>query len=109
MEQWMTSALGLGLGGLILALMLFAYVARQPVGNDLMRELAEAIQEGAMAFLRREYSVLVPFVRRGPAVLADRARSGVRLPVRRRVLDPGGLRRDAGRDDGQRPHDRGGA
>ena len=62
MEQWMTSALWLGLGGLFLALMLFGYVARQPVGNDLMRELAEAIQEGAMAFLRREYSVLVPFV-----------------------------------------------
>jgi K(+)-stimulated pyrophosphate-energized sodium pump len=58
----MTSALWLGLGGIFLALMLFAYVARQPAGNDLMRELAEAIQQGAMAFLRREYSVLVPFV-----------------------------------------------
>jgi K(+)-stimulated pyrophosphate-energized sodium pump len=58
----MTSALWLGLGGLFLALMLFVYVARQPAGSDLMRDLAEAIQEGAMAFLRREYSVLVPFV-----------------------------------------------
>ena len=62
MEQWMTSALWLGLVGIGLAIALFAYVARQPVGNDLMRELSEAIQEGAMAFLRREYSVLVPFV-----------------------------------------------
>jgi len=61
-EQWMTWALWLGLGGLALAFLLFAYVRRQPVGNDVMRELAEAIQSGAMAFLRREYSVLVPFV-----------------------------------------------
>jgi K(+)-stimulated pyrophosphate-energized sodium pump len=58
----MTWALWLGLGGLALAFLLFAYVRRQPVGSDLMRELAEAIQSGAMAFLRREYSVLVPFV-----------------------------------------------
>ena len=58
----MTSALWLGLGGIFLAFLLFAYVGRQPVGNDVMRELSEAIQQGAMAFLRREYSVLVPFV-----------------------------------------------
>ncbi|MGD8495504.1 MAG: sodium-translocating pyrophosphatase [Gemmatimonadales bacterium] len=62
MEQWMTYALWLGLAGLALAFLLFAYVRRQPVGNDVMRELADAIQSGAMAFLRREYSVLVPFV-----------------------------------------------
>ncbi len=62
MEQWMTSALWLGLGGLFLALVLFAYVRRQPVGTEIMAELAEAIQTGAMAFLRREYSVLLPFV-----------------------------------------------
>jgi len=61
-EQWMTWALWLGLGGLALAFLLFAYVRRQPVGNDVMRELAGAIQSGAMAFLRREYSVLLPFV-----------------------------------------------
>jgi K(+)-stimulated pyrophosphate-energized sodium pump len=58
----MTYALWLGLAGLALAFLLFAYVRRQPVGNDVMRELADAIQSGAMAFLRREYSVLVPFV-----------------------------------------------
>ncbi|MDH3297140.1 MAG: sodium-translocating pyrophosphatase [Gemmatimonadota bacterium] len=58
----MTSALWLGLGGLFLALLLFAYVRRQPVGSEIMAELADAIQDGAMAFLRREYSVLLPFV-----------------------------------------------
>ena len=55
-------ALGLGLIGLICAWALFAYVRQQPDGNETMRELAESIYSGAMAFLRREYSVLIPFV-----------------------------------------------
>ncbi|MCL7937421.1 MAG: sodium-translocating pyrophosphatase [marine benthic group bacterium] len=62
MEQWIDWAVWLGLGGLVFALALFAYVRSQPAGNEVMTELAEAIQSGAMAFLRREYSVLLPFV-----------------------------------------------
>ena len=62
MEHWIDWALWLGLGGLMIALAMFAYVRSQPAGNELMTELAEAIQSGAMAFLRREYSVLLPFV-----------------------------------------------
>jgi K(+)-stimulated pyrophosphate-energized sodium pump len=34
---------------------LIAWVLRQPDGNDKMRAIAAAIQEGAMAFLRRQY------------------------------------------------------
>jgi K(+)-stimulated pyrophosphate-energized sodium pump len=49
----------LGLGG---ALVLFLYVNKQSTGNDVMREIAARIQEGSMAFLRREYSVLAVFV-----------------------------------------------
>ncbi len=62
MEHWIDWALWLGLGGLAIALALFAYVRNQPSGNELMTDLAESIQSGAMAFLRREYSVLLPFV-----------------------------------------------
>ena len=62
MEHWIDWAVWLGLGGLVFALALFAYVRSQPSGNEMMTELAEAIQSGAMAFLRREYSVLLPFV-----------------------------------------------
>ncbi len=62
MVQWMTWALWFGLGGLVFSLLLYVYVGRQPDGDEGMRELAGAIQSGAMAFLRREYSVLVPFV-----------------------------------------------
>jgi K(+)-stimulated pyrophosphate-energized sodium pump len=60
--QSMNWALWLGLGGLVVALALFAYVRSQPAGNEVMRDLADSIHSGAMAFLRREYSVLIPFV-----------------------------------------------
>jgi K(+)-stimulated pyrophosphate-energized sodium pump len=52
----------LGLVGLVVAVMLYAYVRKQPAGNEVMRGIAEQIETGAMAFLRREYSVLAVFV-----------------------------------------------
>ncbi len=62
MEAYIDSALWLGLGGLGFAWVLYAYVKSQSEGTDLMRDLADQIHEGALTFLRREYSVLVPFV-----------------------------------------------
>ncbi len=59
---WTQGAAVLGLIGLLVALGLFLYVKAQSTGTDLMRELADAIHEGAMAFLRREYTVLAVFV-----------------------------------------------
>ena len=38
------------------------WVSKQPVGTDRMAEIARDIQEGAAAFLRREYRVLAVFV-----------------------------------------------
>ena len=55
-------ALCLGVIGLFFSLALFMYVRSQPVGNARMAELANAIHQGAMAFLRREYTVLLPFI-----------------------------------------------
>ena len=55
-------ALAAGAAGLGVALLLYATNKRLPVGSDRMREIAELIHTGAMAFLRREYSVLVPFL-----------------------------------------------
>jgi K(+)-stimulated pyrophosphate-energized sodium pump len=52
----------LGLVGLLVALGTYFYVRRQSPGNEVMRGLAEQIELGAMAFLRREYSVLAAFV-----------------------------------------------
>ena len=52
----------LGLLGLVVALVLYLYVKKQPSGTPAMREIADQIYEGSMAFLRREYSVLAVFL-----------------------------------------------
>jgi K(+)-stimulated pyrophosphate-energized sodium pump len=61
-ETFASSASGWGLLGLLVAGAIYAYLKKQPAGNELMRDIAEQIHDGAMAFLRREYSVLVPFI-----------------------------------------------
>jgi K(+)-stimulated pyrophosphate-energized sodium pump len=42
--------------------MIYRSVASRPDGDDKMREIADAIHEGAMAFLKREYQILSIFV-----------------------------------------------
>ena len=51
-----------GLAGLLFAVFLRLYVIRQDPGNDKMREIADAIAEGARAFLTSEYRILIVFV-----------------------------------------------
>ena len=52
----------IGVGGLIFAALLAVRVVRADEGNNRMRAIAEAIKEGSLAFLRREYLTLVPFI-----------------------------------------------
>lgn len=52
----------LGILGLIIAYFIYLYVKRQPNGSPLMQELEGMIHSGAMAFLKKEYSVLVIFI-----------------------------------------------
>ncbi len=52
----------LGVVGLLVAFVLYRYVVAQPFGSGAMIGIAEAIHTGAMAFLRREYSILVGFI-----------------------------------------------
>ena len=47
---------------LLFAIGLAAYILRQDQGDERMQEIGKAIQEGAMAFLTREYAVLSVFV-----------------------------------------------
>lgn len=53
---------GLGLAGLIVALLIYGWVKKQPNGTDRMKEIEEMIHDGAMAFLKTEYSVLLIFI-----------------------------------------------
>jgi len=51
-----------GLAGMMLAAVIYFTVRRQPDGSQMMRDVADLIHSGAMTFLRREYSVLFPFI-----------------------------------------------
>jgi K(+)-stimulated pyrophosphate-energized sodium pump len=61
MENWVNYAPFFGVAGAIFAFILFAYVKSFPNGNEVMKELEEMIHAGAMAFLRREYSIILIF------------------------------------------------
>jgi K(+)-stimulated pyrophosphate-energized sodium pump len=52
----------MGVGGLVIALFIYRYIIRNDAGSPQMIEIADAIHEGAMAFLKREYSILLVFV-----------------------------------------------
>src|SRR5476651_2732768 len=47
-----------GLLALLFAVFLIFWVLRQPEGNDRMKEIAQAIQEGAEAYLNRQYTII---------------------------------------------------
>ena len=52
----------LGAIGLSVAAVIYMYVKRQDAGSETMQGLGKQIHDGAMAFLRREYTVLAAFV-----------------------------------------------
>ena len=52
----------LGLAGLAVAYAIYNYVKKQPNGNETMQNLEEMIHEGAMAFLKKEYTYLAIFI-----------------------------------------------
>src|ERR1039457_4329036 len=47
-----------GVLALLFAIYLIFWVLRQPEGNDRMKEIAKAIQEGAQAYLNRQYTII---------------------------------------------------
>ncbi|MCJ7720930.1 sodium-translocating pyrophosphatase [Candidatus Bathyarchaeota archaeon] len=55
---------------ILVAIYLYFYINKQSSGTDKMKEIAEAIQEGAKAFLKVEFKYLAVFVAVVAAVLA---------------------------------------
>ena len=62
MEVWSTAAPYLGIGGLLFALLIYRFIVKQDAGTPVMVEITEAIHEGEMTFLKREYTILLIFV-----------------------------------------------
>ena len=63
-------ALGAGVAGLVFAALTAKRVLAKDPGNETMRTIQAHIQEGAMAFLKREYRTLAIFVVAVALVLA---------------------------------------
>ena len=55
-------AWALGVFGLVIAAVTYGYVIKQPAGTDVMIDIGDQIHDGAMTFLRREYTYLAGFV-----------------------------------------------
>ena len=61
MEYSLTWVIASAVLSLIFAGLLTRFILKQSQGSDKMKEIAKAIQEGAMAFLHREYKVVSYF------------------------------------------------
>ena len=62
MPTTVAAPIGAGVLSLLVAALLIYRVMKEDEGNDTMRSIGKAIQEGALAFLRREYTYMAVFV-----------------------------------------------
>jgi len=62
LESWINFTPGLAVAGLLGAFAIYGSLAKMPAGNKRMIEIATAIEDGAMAFLKREYTYLAVFI-----------------------------------------------
>ncbi len=51
-----------GIGGFIFAIITYFWIVKQPSGNPKMNHIADLIEKGSMAFLKKEYSILLVFL-----------------------------------------------
>lgn len=59
MNNWILATTAAGALAILMALLLTTWINRQDAGTDRMKEIAGYIREGAMAFLKREYTYMV--------------------------------------------------
>jgi K(+)-stimulated pyrophosphate-energized sodium pump len=58
LSQIIMFALGCGALGVLYALITAAWVSKQPAGSEKMQAISDAVREGAVAFLNREYKTV---------------------------------------------------
>ena len=99
-------AIGLGLLAIVYGFVTSRQVLRASAGNEKMQEIAAAIQEGAQAYLGRQYRTIamVGVVAAIVVGLAHRPDFGGRLRARRRAVGRGRLHRHEYFGARQRPH-----
>jgi len=69
-NTWLVLSTIIGGGTLLLAYYFYTWVLKQPAGTEKMKEISDAIHEGAVAFLKREYLTLVYFIIIMTAIIA---------------------------------------
>ncbi|MBT7766308.1 MAG: sodium-translocating pyrophosphatase, partial [Bdellovibrionales bacterium] len=52
----------IGLAGFLFALSTYWWIVQQPAGSAKMTEISDMIEDGAMTFLRKEYTILLAFL-----------------------------------------------
>ena len=62
MERFVDFAWIFGVAGLLIGGFIFLYISRQPEGNEKMKDIAGKIHQGAMTYLRRQYTILAVFI-----------------------------------------------
>ncbi len=70
METLMYAILAMGILGLLYTLWRTIWIGQQPVGTEKMANISRYIAEGALAFLKAEYKVLIIFVIAVAVILA---------------------------------------
>lgn len=62
MEMLVTLSPVAGVVGLVIAYLIYAHIAKQPVGTEKMKEISDMIHDGAMVYLKRQYTILAGFI-----------------------------------------------
>jgi K(+)-stimulated pyrophosphate-energized sodium pump len=80
------AALGGGVVALLYALLRAKWIFRQKVENEQLKRIGGFVSEGAMAFLSREYKVLLPFIILVAAFLAIGNKGPIKLQAASFIL-----------------------